>query len=82
MDIESVKTITEGIVEVAKIWVPAIITATVMYKIGKIQLEVKLRELEKSHAYFASEKLFEYYQNREKELVNLIKASIKIWGFF
>lgn len=81
MDIESVKTITDGIVEVFKILGPAIITAIVMYKIGKKQLEVKLRELEKSHTYFASEKLFEYYQNREKELDESCKSINKDMGF-
>ncbi|MBU4510210.1 hypothetical protein KJ830_04075 [bacterium] len=58
MDIEGVKTITEGIVEIAKILGPAIITALVGYKVGKSQIEVKLRELEKTHAYSASEKLW------------------------
>lgn len=68
MDIENVKIITNGIAEVAKIVGPAIITAIFGYKVGKSQLEGKLRELEKTYAYSASEKLFEYYQNREKEL--------------
>ena len=81
MDIESVKTITDGIVEVFKILGPAIITAIVMYKIGKKQLEVKLRELEKSHAYSASEKLFDYYQNREKELNESYNSINKDMGF-
>ena len=81
MDIESVKTITDGIVEVAKILGPAIITALVGYKVGKSQIEVKLRELEKSHAYSASEKLFEYYQNREKELDESYKSINKDMGF-
>ena len=39
MDIESVKTITSGVVEVAKIVGPAIITAIFGYKVGKSQLE-------------------------------------------
>jgi len=82
MDIEGVKTITEGIVEISKILGPAIITALVGYKVGKSQIEVKLRELEKTHAYSASEKLFSYYQNREKELNEAYNSIIKIWGFF
>ena len=81
MDIESVKTITDGIVEVFKILGPAIITAIVMYKIGKKQLEIKLRELEKSHAYSASEKLFDYYHNREKELNESYNSINKDMGF-
>jgi len=80
MDIENVKTITNGIVEVSKIVGPAIITAIVGYKVGKSQLEIKLRELEKSHAYSASEKLFEYYQNREKELDESCKNINKDMG--
>ena len=74
MDIESIKTITNGIVEVAKIVGPALITAIFGYKIGKSQFEGKLRELEKTYAYSASEKLFEYYQNREKEFDESYKS--------
>ncbi len=81
MDIESVKTITEGIVEIAKILGPAIITALVGYKVGKSQIEVKLRELEKAHSYSASEKLFDYYQNREKELNESYNSINKDMGF-
>jgi len=80
MDIESVKTITNGIVEVAKIVGPALITAIFGYKIGKSQFEGKLRELEKTYAYSASEKLFEYYQNREKELDESYKSINEIMG--
>ena len=81
MDIEGVKTITEGIVEISKILGPAIITALVGYKVGKSQIEVKLRELEKTHAYSASEKLFSYYQNREKELNEAYNSINKDMGF-
>jgi len=85
MDMESVKIITEGIVEIAKtlgpVLGPAIITALVGYKVGKSQIEVKLRELEKTHAYSASEKLFEYYQNREKELNESYNSINKDMGF-
>ena len=81
MDIEGVKTITEGVVEIAKILGPAIITALVGYKVGKSQIEVKLRELEKTHAYSASEKLFGYYQNREKELNEAYNSINKDMGF-
>ena len=80
MDIENVKVITNGIVEVAKIVGPAIVTAIVGYKLGKSQLEGKLRELEKTHAYSASEKLFEYCQNREKELDETCKIINKDMG--
>jgi len=68
MDIESVKTITNGVVEVAKFWGPSIITAILGYTLGKLQFKERIRELEKKNAYSASERLFEYYQNREKEL--------------
>jgi len=68
MDIESVKTMTNGVVEVFKCLGPAIITAILGYTLGKLQFKERLRELEKKNAYSASEKLFEYYQNREKEL--------------
>jgi hypothetical protein len=81
MDIENVKTITSGIVEVAKIVGPAIITAIFGYKVGKSQFEGKLRELEKKYAYSASEKLFEYYQNREKELDESYKSITEDMGF-
>jgi uncharacterized protein YabN with tetrapyrrole methylase and pyrophosphatase domain len=85
MDMESVKIITEGVVEIAKtlgpVLGPAIITALVGYKVGKSQIEVKLRELEKTYAYSASEKLFDYYQNREKELNESYNSINKDMGF-
>lgn len=64
MDIESAKTIVEAV----KMFGPAIIGALVAIKVGKLQMEAKIKELEKLHAYSASEKLFDYYKNREKEL--------------
>jgi len=81
MDIESVKTITNGFVEVAKYLGPAVITAVFGYKIGKSQLEGKLKELDKKNTYSASEKLFEYYQNREKELEESYKNIEENMGF-
>ena len=68
MDIESVKTITNGFVEVAKSLGPAIITAIFGYMVGKSQFKERIRELEEKNAFSASEKLFAYYLNREKEL--------------
>ena len=81
MDIESVKTITNGFVEVAKYLGPAVITAIFGYTVGKSQLKERLRELEKKNAYSASEKLFEYYQNREKELDESYKSITEGMGF-
>lgn len=81
MDIQSVQIITNGIVEVAKIVGPALVTAVFGYKIGKSQYEGKLKELEKKHAYFASEKLFKYYQNRGKELDGSYKNISGSMGF-
>jgi len=84
MDMESVKIITEGIVEIAKtlgpVLGPAIITALVGYKVGKSQIEVKLRELEKTHAYSASEKLFEYYQNRTQNRGTVLCLTIPYYS--
>ena len=68
MDIESIKIITNGFVEIAKYLGPAAITAILGYTLGKLQFKERIRELEKKNTYSASEKLFEYYQNREKEL--------------
>ena len=82
MDIESVKTMTNGVVEVFKCLGPAIITAILGYTLGKLQFKERLRELEKKNAYSASEKLFEYYQNREKELDESYKSINEDMGFF
>jgi len=68
METESIKIVTDGVVEICKILGPAIITALVGYKAGKSHIEVKLKELERVHAFSASEKLFDYYRDREKEL--------------
>jgi hypothetical protein len=81
MDIESVKTITNGVVEVAKFWGPSIITAILGYTLGKLQFKERIRELEKKNAYSASERLFEYYQNREKELDESYKSINEDMGF-
>jgi len=81
MDIESVKTMTNGVVEVFKCLGPAIITAILGYTLGKLQFKERLRELEKKNAYSASEKLFEYYQNREKELEESYRGIIEDMGF-
>lgn len=68
MEAESIKVITDGIVEVCKVLGPALITAFVGYKAGKSHIEIKLKELEKVHAFSASEKLFDYYRDRGREL--------------
>jgi hypothetical protein len=86
MDIESVKTIIDSTVEIFKklgpeLAGPTIISAVVAYIVAKLKIEGKLKELEKSHSYSASEKLFDYYQNREKELNESYNSINKDMGF-
>jgi hypothetical protein len=51
-----------------KILGPAIITALVAYKVAQRQLEIKLKELEKTHEFVAREHLFMYYKERQNKL--------------
>lgn len=51
-----------------KILGPAIITGFVGYKAGKIQLDVKLKELEKTHEFSARQDLFKVYVERGNEI--------------
>lgn len=81
MDIESIKVITDCIIEVTKYLGPATITAIFGYAVGKSQFKGKLKELKEVNAYYASEKLFEYYQNREKELDEAYKSINHDLGF-
>ena len=81
MGIESFNIIINGIIEIVKYLGPAIVTAIFGYTVGKSQIKGRIKELEQTNAYFASQKLFEYYQNREKELEDSYNSINKDLGF-
>jgi len=52
-----------------KILGPAIITAIISYKWGKLQVTLKLKAMDKTHEFGAREHLFNYYKERSKSLL-------------
>lgn len=63
--VEAVKTV---LLEATKILGPAIVAALVTYKATRAHLELKIRELEQTHAYGAREHWFKYYKDRQDQL--------------
>jgi hypothetical protein len=81
MDAESIRVITEAVVEIAKILGPAGIAAYVAYKAGAWQLQARLKELERGHVFSAAEKLFDYYRERERQIAKSHRSLNKDLGF-
>ncbi len=69
MDPEVVKLFIPVLTDAIKILGPAAITGFVTWKIAKNQFGLKLKELESTHEFVAREHLFQYYKDREKQLV-------------
>lgn len=64
MDPESYKVTMNVISDAIKILGPAIITAIVGYKVGKYQLLIKMKELNKNNEFKARDKLFEFHKEK------------------
>lgn len=67
MDVETTKLLIELISDAVKILGPAIITGLVAYKAGKLQLELKIKELYKTNEFKAREKIFEFHKSKLDE---------------
>jgi len=68
MDPNVVEAISSVSTEAIKILGPAIITGLVGLKIGKHQLELKLKEIEKNNSFKAREHLFKYYKDWQETI--------------
>lgn len=55
--------------DAVKIILPATITAIVVYKITKTQMNVKIKEMIKTHEFDSREHLFNYYKERSRRLL-------------
>jgi len=70
MNAELINAISDVSQEAIKILGPAFITAYFAYRIGKTQIEVKLKEAEEKHKFGAREHLFNYYKERLSKLMD------------
>ncbi len=68
MDSATVELIKTIATDAIKILGPAILAAFATYKASKIQIELKLKELESKHEFSARVQLFKYYKDRERQL--------------
>lgn len=68
MDAELLKVITSVSTDAIKILGPAIITAIVGYKAGQVQLELKIKEIERNNKFKAHELLFNYYKGWQSHI--------------
>jgi hypothetical protein len=73
MDPQSYKATIDVISDAVKILGPAIITAIVGYKIGKSQLLMKIKELNKNNEFKAREKIFEFHKEKLVKMDESIK---------
>ena len=73
MDPEIAKLLTVVLTDVIKIVGPVAVTGWVTWKIAKGQFAQKLKELESNHEFLAREHLFQYYKDREKQLVETFR---------
>jgi hypothetical protein len=55
--------------DAVKIILPATITAIVVYRITKAQMNVKMKEMIKTHEFDSREQLFNYYKERSRRLL-------------
>ena len=74
MDTESYKVTMNVISDAIKILGPAIITAIVGYKVGKYQLLIKIKELNKNNEFKAREKIFEFHKEKLAKVDESIKG--------
>ena len=74
MNAETAKLLIELISDAIKILGPAIITGLVAYKAGKLQLELKIKELYKSNEFKAREKIFEFHKSKLDENSSAMSA--------
>ena len=68
MEPETIKAFSEIATEAVKILGPAWITAFVGIKIGKLQLDSKIKEIEKNNEFKAREHLFKYAKDWQSEM--------------
>ena len=69
MSPDELAVVKDILLDAIKILGPAIITAIVGYKYGKLQVTLKLKEMDKAHEFGAREHLFNYYKERSKSLL-------------
>lgn len=81
MDSATINLIKDIFTDAIKILGPATITAIVGYKIGKSQLEIKIKEIQEKHRFAAREHLFNYYKERQESLRENIKQLNESFGF-
>lgn len=82
MSPEIVALIIESITDIFKILGPAIIASWATYKAASVQINIKLKELDKVHSFNAREHLFNYYRERQDKLSKSYEEMQKSLGFF
>lgn len=80
MSPDELAVVKDILLEAIKILGPAIITAIVGYKYGKLQVTLKLKEMDKTHEFSAREHIFNYYKERSKQLLERQGQLNKSWG--
>lgn len=63
-----------------KILGPASLTAFVAYKTAKVQMAIKLKEMDKSHEFEARKHLFNHYKERSRQLLKNYKELNRALG--
>ncbi|MCM0081336.1 hypothetical protein L4X63_07015 [Geomonas sp. Red32] len=80
MDSELLKTITSISTDAIKIIGPAAITAFVGFKAGKVQLELKIAEVERNNRFKAHELLFNYYKDWQSHVTMRYDQLVEMFG--
>lgn len=81
MDIELVQAIQVVSVEAIKILGPAIVAGSVAYRVGKNQMETKLKELSSTHEFEARKTIHDLLVNRQERLHEGSKGIGESLGF-
>ena len=68
MEIAAIEAISTTITEAIKILGPAIITGFIGLRVGKYQLDMKIKELENANEFKSREHLFKYYKDWQKNI--------------
>jgi len=73
MNVETAELIKAIMTDAIKILGPAAIAAYATYRASKAQFEIKLKEIDKNHAFEARKNLFQYYKDRQVQFADDFK---------